>query len=636
MDEKQKALYSLIVDNGNDLIAIINNKFQYEYLNEKAHLNKLGYTKEDLIGKNRTDLIHPNDFKVGLELLEKGFKSDKYYQVEARFKHKDGHYVWLELRGRSFIDENGDKKGLLIARDITKSKEFELKLKELNEELEKRIEERSKELKDSEEMYRLITENSTDLIAIINKRNRYDFINEQSFQRILGYSKKDMIGKRTDKFLHPDDLNKLVKSLIKANFEGEGSLLARYKHKNGHYRWIETYGKMYKDSKGNSNALVIGRDMTEKLKAEQKLIESEEKFRTFTEQSIMGIGILQDEIFKYVNEAAANIIGCTKNEILNWGPEEFNKMVHPEDLKFLYEEIKNEEISKDTFNHYSFRIISKSGKVIWVDNYSKNIKFEGKPAKLLTVIDTTEKIENKLKLQESEFKYRVAFDKAEFYKDLLAHDFGNIFQNILATAELALSYLNDPYKAKEKLIGIMKLVEKAGRLNSNIRILSEIDKKKTNLKSINVKEYLDSSIIFVKNSYSRKKISVNEDYLIENPHVQADELLHDVFENVLINAIQHNNNKKIIIEVRISKIQKNRIGFIKIEFIDNGTGIHNDMKKDIFNRGFRENKSVRGMGIGLSLLKKIMISYDGEIYVEDKVPGDYIQGSNFILLFKEG
>lgn len=72
-----------------------------------------------------------------------------------------------------------------------------------------------------------------------------------------------------------------------------------------------------------------------------------------------------------------------------------------------------------------------------------------------------------------------------------------------------------------------------------------------------------------------------------------------------------------------------------MEFIDNGIGVPEDRKEIMFKRGNRELKGSKGMGIGLSLVKKIIKGYNGKIWVEDKVKGDYSQGSNFILLIPE-
>ncbi len=75
---------------------------------------------------------------------------------------------------------------------------------------------------------------------------------------------------------------------------------------------------------------------------------------------------------------------------------------------------------------------------------------------------------------------------------------------------------------------------------------------------------------------------------------------------------------------------------IKAEFIDNGIGIEDSRKKLIFLRGYNKDVTTTGMGFGLSLVKKIMDSYHGKIWVEDRVLGDFSKGSKFIILTLEG
>jgi len=104
----------------------------------------------------------------------------------------------------------------------------------------------------------------------------------------------------------------------------------------------------------------------------------------------------------------------------------------------------------------------------------------------------------------------------------------------------------------------------------------------------------------------------------------------------LFNAIKHNNEPIPEILIKISKLQKDERNYIRIEFIDNGRGIEGNRKKSIFKRGFNDDRSTSGMGLGLSLVKKIIESYDGDIWVEDKVEGDYTKGSKFIVLIPEG
>ena len=89
------------------------------------------------------------------------------------------------------------------------------------------------------------------------------------------------------------------------------------------------------------------------------------------------------------------------------------------------------------------------------------------------------------------------------------------------------------------------------------------------------------------------------------------------------------------ISIKISKQKMDAIKNIKIEFIDNGIGVADDRKEVIFKPGHREYKGSKGMGLGLSLVSKILSIFNGKIWVEDKIKGDYTKGSNFIILIPE-
>jgi signal transduction histidine kinase len=106
----------------------------------------------------------------------------------------------------------------------------------------------------------------------------------------------------------------------------------------------------------------------------------------------------------------------------------------------------------------------------------------------------------------------------------------------------------------------------------------------------------------------------------------------DVFENILHNSIKYNKNPEVKIQVIFTIEQKQGKDYIKIEFLDNGIGILDESKELIFEKGYKKDTKIRGMGIGLSLVKKIVESFNGEIWVQNRVKDDYEQGSNFVLL----
>ena len=101
--------------------------------------------------------------------------------------------------------------------------------------------------------------------------------------------------------------------------------------------------------------------------------------------------------------------------------------------------------------------------------------------------------------------------------------------------------------------------------------------------------------------------------------------------NEIFSIFKYGGDIALHLKIIISKEKKEDENYIKIEFRDNGQGIPDSMKDQVFDRSSKE-KGGKGLGFGLSLVKRIMESYGGKIWVEDRIIGDYSQGSNFILL----
>ncbi len=284
-----------------------------------------------------------------------------------------------------------------------------------------------------------------------------------------------------------------------------------------------------------------------------------------------------------------------------------------------------------------------NGNVLNIVAFSRDISNIKEAEQKLTKlnIELEQKVEERTKeLKKSEEKYREAFNRAEFYKDLFTHDMNNNLQAILSAVDLACLLLkneNNSSKVDDLLDKVKMFVEDGARLISDIKKLSKLEKEdQISIQSIEVLAILKNVIEFSQNQYQDKEVNVETEISYEKVIVQANELMKDVLENIMLNAIKHNKNLVVEIMIRISKIEKDGINYYKFNFIDNGMGISDDRKEKIFQRGFMEDKSLRGMGLGLSLVKKIIDSYNGQIWVEDKVQGDHSKGSNFIIFIPEG
>ncbi|MHA2096907.1 MAG: PAS domain-containing sensor histidine kinase, partial [Candidatus Hodarchaeales archaeon] len=160
-----------------------------------------------------------------------------------------------------------------------------------------------------------------------------------------------------------------------------------------------------------SKIIVSILDITDQKLIEQKLKESEEKYRTITDQSILGITIIQDNLIKYINHRGANLLGYTAEEILNWSTSEYAMSIHPDDRQLVVEQARKKQLNDpEVIDNYQFRCIKKTGEIIWVDNYSKTIEYEGSSADLSTAIDITEMKKAQQALEESEEKYYKLFE----------------------------------------------------------------------------------------------------------------------------------------------------------------------------------------------------------------------------------
>ena len=180
----------------------------------------------------------------------------------------------------------------------------------LNKELEEKLQERTKELKDLEEKFKTIAENSLMGIAIIQD-NKIKYVNKES-TNLTGFTvdeTKDLSPTRIFEFIHPKDRLRALEQLRKKQ-EGVEGYQTNYQYriidKLGEIRWVDNYSKSV-DYMGKPADMVSVLDITDRKKAEQRLKESEEMFRTIAEYSDIGIAIIQDGKFKYANEEMSRI-----------------------------------------------------------------------------------------------------------------------------------------------------------------------------------------------------------------------------------------------------------------------------------------------------------------------------------------
>ncbi|MFX0066543.1 MAG: sensor histidine kinase [Candidatus Hermodarchaeota archaeon] len=222
-----------------------------------------------------------------------------------------------------------------------------------------------------------------------------------------------------------------------------------------------------------------------------------------------------------------------------------------------------------------------------------------------------------------------AQNEAAFFVDLMLHDLSNVNQIIMSGLELLSEDLllapnADPLQSTVGIISTQ--INRINRLIEAVRKFSQINDETLDERLVRTDIYdafaqASEQVILA----SKKKIQVKTNIEKKRFWVQANELLVDIFYNILHNAVKFTEKDTTTVQVVAS--DKNG-DFIEIQFIDEGSGISN--KEGILKR--MELGRVGGRGIGLTLVKRIIESYGGQLKVIDNVSGDSSKGTNFIVL----
>ncbi len=383
--------YRLLSENAQDLITVVDNHFKIDYINEKAHKRLMGYSSKDLIGTKSLDLIHPEDRELVIKALKERKRS-----IEVRIKSKNDQYVWMETSAVYYKNPDGKSNVLTISRDISKRREAAQKLIE------------------SEKKYKELANSLPEVIFEIDSKFKLVYTNAIA-SKIFGYSHEEFKkGLNVFDFILEEEKDEVIRNLSLI-FRGKtvDPLIIKLRKKDGTFFYGSLNATPIYDVTKIIGMRSIVHDVTEMVKAEERIKESEEQFRTISEQSLMGISIIQEERVKYVNKTLAHMLGYALEEMLNWGQGEFFKTIHPEDKRKVIEfATKIENQGDASVQYYEARGIHKDGSTIWLEVYNKHIKFQNKPAFLVSYIDVTEKKKAKEEVRQSEEKYRFLFEKS--------------------------------------------------------------------------------------------------------------------------------------------------------------------------------------------------------------------------------
>ncbi len=221
--------------------------------------------------------------------------------------------------------------------------------------------------------------------------------------------------------------------------------------------------------------------------------------------------------------------------------------------------------------------------------------------------------------------------QAELYIDLMGHDINNMNQAVLGFLEMAIDALQSRgtlgVEDTQLLASSMEAARNSSKLIDNVRKLQM--EKAGAFKPVVVE--VGSILREVKEAYqhvSGRDVKIN--YAPEAAcKTVANELLKDVFSNIIGNAVKHSTGP-LVVNIALSKVTMPDGAYCRVTVEDTGPGIPDERKQKVFERIGKTR--MEGKGLGLYLVKTLIDDYHGRIWVEDRVPGDYAKGVRVVVL----
>jgi PAS domain S-box-containing protein len=245
-----------------------------------------------------------------------------------------------------------------------------------------------KKLKESEERYRELFENANDLIVVFNMDGIIEEVNRAVEERV-GLSREEIVGRRVEEFIPPEFhrvFRERVETVVKTKRSPPSFQEYRVVDAKGKSFWVEARGRPIIKNGEVVGIQVIMRDITQRKRAEEALRESEEKYRSLVENSHTGIYIIQDCVFKFVNQKLCEITGYSREELIGM---DFRRLIAPESRHIIEGSLKRMR-GESGPARFEFIGVRKDGEKRHAMVYSVPIIYRGKPAVQGNLIDITD------------------------------------------------------------------------------------------------------------------------------------------------------------------------------------------------------------------------------------------------------
>ena len=596
------------------MIVNIDHDGQILYANP-AFQKRLDYSEEELLSSSFYNLVDANYIDNNIFDF-KSFIGDEPKQIDLPLKNKKGKITLF----KGVFHPSKDKETTL--------RNFSCFFNE--------YEEHSFGTEESK-LFHSLVENAYDGIALTSDGRV--LIANQSFANIFGYGKSsELINKEIVELSSNDDIIKVAeyfrllerKKEIPTRFDFLG------KKKDGSNIHTELSIGSF-ESNGKNYFVMIARDVTERIRTQRAIRESEEKYRNITENiddflfTFERIGLALRPIF--CTSSIQKVTGYTQAEFLT-DSKMFLKAIHPSDFAQMKPKLINLLKSRIQLSgEFEFRIINKQGNIVWVRAKINIVRTgTGRIQKIFGLVsDVTFRKRAEEELKKSTQNLIKLNETKDRFISIISHDLRTPFSSILGFTDLL---ANDEELTDDERKQYVKYIQESSR--SMLALVNSLldwtrlqtGRIKFEPQKIDVSKIVIDSVNALSGTAIQKGIEVTS-FVNQSLHLFVDKsLILQVFNNLISNAIKF-TNKGGSINILSEAVTSSR--FVKFIVKDTGVGIKDDDLAKLFSVDAKYTSEgtagEKGSGLGLSLVKEIIEKHGGAIEVES----EYGKGTEFIF-----
>jgi len=519
-----------------------------------AYTDLMGYTREEMIGHKVHMLTHPENYGAVERNIAQLLKGRILHHTEKSIK-KDGTIAYMQLSERSFNLPGGQKGIVCLVNDIT----------------ERLLAEQA--MQRSEEKYRMIVENQTDLVVKINRNDEFTYISP-SFSKLFQRPEEEIIGEKLYTFVLKKDIDKIKKVVLSLSAPLHRGIIQLHVNTVQGMRWLEWVATALLDEQNEVIEMIgVGRDITEQKSAEEALKNSEERYKGLFVYAPVGIVTLDLE---------GNPINANKKAL-----EIFDSPSEEETVTFNaldYEPLVETGFSDD------YKKCIRTGKILKNESFYKS--YWGREVFLRYIItpilgdkkkitgaqclleDITERKLAEQSLKKSEEKLRqltIYMDtKTEEEKKMIAREIHDGLGQLLTGLKMDIQWI-----AKKWPMENIALQKKFASMNQIIDdSVKEVQKLSLQLRPKMLDELglLETIMWEIRHFEERTGIKCTVEFEPEHFEVEYDRssTIYRVLNELLTNVYRHAKATNVNIQLRMTK--KNYV----LTVSDNGIGITQD------------------------------------------------------------